>query len=37
MAYQAKKITDDEKREYFDSPEELDRKTSLLADWIRES
>ncbi|CAI8032230.1 NAD-dependent protein deacetylase SRT1 [Geodia barretti] len=26
-----------EKKEYFDSPEELDRKVQQLADWIRES
>ena len=26
-----------EVREYFDSPEELDRKVTLLAQWIRES
>lgn len=26
-----------EKREYFDSPEELDRKATQLARWMRES
>ncbi len=35
MASTARK--EDEKREYFDSPEELDRKVSQLAEWIRES
>ena len=28
---------DDETKEYFDPPEELDRKVSLLAQWIKES
>ena len=27
----------DEKREYFDSPEELDRKVAMLADWVKHS
>ena len=27
----------DETTEYFDSPEELDRKVTLLAQWVRES
>lgn len=27
----------DETTEYFDSPEELDRKVTLLAQWMRES
>jgi NAD-dependent SIR2 family protein deacetylase len=35
MAWTAR--DDDEKKEYFDSPEELDRKVQQLADWIRES
>ena len=29
--------TEEEKKEYFDTPEELDAKVSQLADWIRES
>ena len=28
---------EDEKKEYFDSPEELEKKVSLLAEWVRES
>ena len=28
---------EDDKKEYFDSPEELDKKVSQLAEWIRES
>ena len=28
---------DDDKKEYFDSPEELERKVQQLADWVRES
>lgn len=28
---------DDEKKEYFDSPEELERKVQQLAEWVRES
>ena len=27
----------DETTEYFDSPEELDRKVTLLTQWVRES
>ena len=29
--------SEEEKKEYFDSPEELDAKTTILAQWIRES
>lgn len=29
--------TEEEKKEYFDTPEELDRKCDLLAQWIRAS
>ena len=29
--------SEEEKREYFDPPEELDKKATLLATWIRES
>lgn len=29
--------TDEEKKEYFDTPEELDLKVTQLAQWIRES
>ncbi|CAG9329276.1 unnamed protein product [Blepharisma stoltei] len=29
--------TEEEKKEYFDSPEELERKIDILAQWIRES
>ena len=29
--------TEEEKKEYFDTPEELDRKCDLLAQWIRSS
>ena len=28
---------EEEKKEYFDSPAELDRKVSLLAEWVRDS
>ena len=28
---------EDETKEYFDSPEELEKKVSQLAEWIRES
>ena len=35
MAWTAR--SDDEKKEFFDSPEELDWKVSLLAQWMRES
>ena len=35
MAWTARK--DDEKKEYFDSPGELEQKVGELADWIRES
>ena len=28
---------EDETKEFFDSPEELDKKVSQLADWVRES
>ena len=35
MAFTARK--DEEKKEYFDSPEELERKVGQLADWTRES
>ena len=35
MASTARK--EKEKKEYFDSPEELQRKVRQLADWIRES
>ena len=28
---------DDETKEFFDSPEELERKVTQLADWIRRS
>lgn len=35
MAYTAR--DDEGKREFFDSPEELDRKVTLLAQWVRES
>ena len=27
----------DETKEYFDSPEELEKKVSLLATWVKES
>lgn len=27
----------DETKEYFDSPEELDKKVSQLVDWVKES
>jgi hypothetical protein len=29
--------SEEDKREYFDSPQELDRKATMLAGWIRES
>ena len=29
--------TEEEKKEYFDTPEELERKCDLLAQWIRSS
>lgn len=29
--------TEEEKKEYFDTPEELDRKCDLLAQWIKSS
>ena len=29
--------TEEEKKEYFDTPEELEEKTTLFAQWIRES
>ena len=29
--------TEEEKKEYFDTKEELDAKTTLLANWIKES
>ena len=29
--------TEEEKKEHFETPEELDRKVTLLAEWIRES
>ena len=29
--------TEEEKKEFFDSPEELDMKTTQLAEWIRDS
>lgn len=29
--------SDDETKEYFDPPEDLDRKISLLARWVKES
>ena len=35
MAWTAR--DDEEKKEYFDSPEELERKVQQLAHWIRES
>ena len=28
---------EDETKEYFDSPEELDKKVSQLAEWVKES
>jgi predicted transcriptional regulator len=28
---------DDDTKEYFDSPEELEKKVTQLAEWIRES
>ena len=28
---------EDDKKEYFDSPEELEKKVSQLAEWIRDS
>lgn len=35
MAWTAR--SEEEKREYFDSPEELEKKISQLAEWVRES
>ena len=35
MAWTAR--TEDETQEFFDPPEELDRKVSQLAEWIRSS
>jgi len=35
MAWTAR--TDDEKKEFFDSPEELEMKVSQLAKWVRSS
>ena len=35
MAHTAR--SDDDKKEFFDSAEELDRKVSTLAEWVRES
>ena len=35
MAHTA--LSDDETKEYFDSPEELDRKVTLLAQWVSKS
>ena len=35
MAWTARE--DDDKKEYFDSDEELERKATLMAQWIRES
>lgn len=35
MAWTAR--NEDDKKEYFDSPEELDRKASVMASWIGES
>ena len=35
MASTARK--EEEKKEYFDTPEELERKVQQLAEWIRES
>jgi len=35
MAWTAR--NDDEKKEFFDSPEELERKVSQLAEWVRSS
>jgi len=35
MAWTAR--DDDEKKEFFDSPEELERKVSQLAEWVRSS
>lgn len=29
--------SEEEKKEFFDSPEELERKVCQLADWVRES
>lgn len=36
MASSAHK-TEDEKKEYFDSPDELEAKVDQLAQWVRES
>lgn len=35
MAWTAR--SEDEKKEYFDSPEELEKKVNLLAQWVKES
>lgn len=35
MAWTAR--SEDEKKEYFDSPEELEKKVSRLAEWVKES
>lgn len=35
MAWTAR--SEDEKKEYFDSPEELEKKVSQLAEWVKES
>lgn len=35
MAWTAR--SDEEKKEYFDTPEELEKKVSLLAQWVKES
>ena len=35
MAWTAR--SDDEKKEYFDSEEVLERKASVVAEWIKES
>lgn len=35
MAWTAR--SEDEKKEYFDSPEELEKKVSQLAEWVRDS
>ena len=38
MAQKAIQITtEEEKKEYFDTPEELDQKVEQLAQWVRES
>lgn len=35
MAWTAR--SEDEKKEYFDTPEELEKKVSQLAEWVKES